>query len=309
MRRVLLALCALVAPICTAHAACTINQFMVSGVTAQYEPFANGFSPASIAVTVRGTADCRNKSIALALVQTPQTPVSGSPFALTDGGDQIKVSVLGQGGQSIPVAGSSSAAFISPRLILALGAAGDLQDGRALQLDVQPGQAVPPGDYTGQLSLYLCVLNGGQCDGAAITQALLPITVHVKRSLLLAALSSQYIDVGELKPGATGGPVSFDAYANIKYELVLVSDNDFMLAPDGHGGFSDSVPYLPYISGESVNRSATINGHIHARGIDFSVPGGGGVRRHLFTVKILPFRDLPAGYYSDILTICIRAQT
>jgi hypothetical protein len=304
-----LALLAILAPLCTVHAACTITQFTASGVTAQYEPFSNRLTAAAIAITVRGNADCKNKSVALALVQTPQTPVTGSPFVLSDGGsNQIKVEITGQGGQAMPVSGSLGSAFMSPQFALTLGAAGGLQNGNALHLTVPAGQAVPPGDYTGQLSLYLCVLDAGQCNSATAIPAALTPTVHVRQSLLLAALSSRYIDVGELKPGATGGPVSFDAYANIKYALILISDHDFALAPWGQGRRYDSVPYLPYISGEPVDRSSTMHGYSHARKIDFAVPGGSGIRHHLFSVKILPFHDLPAGHYSDVLTICIRAQ-
>jgi hypothetical protein len=292
-----------------AHASCTITQFTATGATASYDPFANAFTPVPIAVTVRGSADCQNRQVAFALGPTVKTPGTGtSSFSLSNDGDALQAQILGSNRAPMRIT-DKSAAFISPLVAGEIGRSGDLQGGMSLQLTLQPGQAVPPGGYGAQLDLFLCVLDaGGSCAPGNVFVAFLPVSVHVRQSLLLAALSAPYIEVGELRPGVTAAPLHFDAYANVKYELVLVSDNDFVLAPGGHGKPADGVPYVPLVSGTPVTAASTIHGD-KGRRIDFPVPGNGGRRRHSFAVKILPFSDKPAGQYRDILTLCIRAQT
>lgn len=293
-----------------AHNDCTIGQFFATEVAPSYDPFANDFTPVPIAITIRGNADCQTKQIALAIGPTAITPGTGtSSFSLGNGGDALHAQILGPGRSPMRIA-SKGAAFITPLVAGQLGRSGDLQGNMPLQLMLQPGQAVPPGGYDAQLDLFLCVLNpSGACNVGDILTTRLPVSVHVRRSLLLAALSAPYIRVGELRPGATGAPVHFDAYANIKYELVLVSDHDFTLAPDGqHGKTDEGVPYVPLVSGTPVTAAASIRGS-EGRKIDFPVPGNSGRRRHSFAVKILPFSAKPAGQYSDVLTVCIRAQT
>jgi hypothetical protein len=294
-----------------AHDQCKITQFFAKGESPSYDPFANDFTPVPIAVTVRGNSDCWNKRIALAVGPTTTTPGTGtSSFSLGSGGDALQAQILGPGRGPMTIT-SQSAAFISPQIAGQLGRSGDLQGGVSLKLTVQPGQAVPPGDYHAELSLFLCVLDaGGSCDSGSIQKTSLPISVHVRRSLLLAASSAPYISVGELQPNVTSAPVYFDAYANVKYELLLVSDHDFTLesGDNRHGGADDGVPYVPMISGTAVTASSSVHGS-KGRKIDFPVPGNGGRQRHSFAVKILPFSDKPAGRYSDVLTLCIRAQT
>lgn len=312
-----LALFASISP-AQAHDTCKITQFYAKGVSPGYDPFANDFIPTPIPVTVRGNSGCSNKRIALAIGPTTTTPGTGtSSFSLGNGGDALQGQILGPGRGPMTIT-SQSAAFISPQIAGQLGRSGDLQGGMSLKLNVQPGQAVPPGDYHAELYLFLCVLNdGGSCDSDSIRQTALPISVHVRRSLLLAALSAPFIPVGELQPNVTSAPLYFDAYANVKYELVLVSDHDFMLEPGGWGrdrghgkghDQSDGVPYVPLVSGTAVTASSSIRGS-KGRKIDFPVPGNGGRQRHTFAVKILPFSNRPAGLYGDVLTLCIRAQT
>jgi hypothetical protein len=288
-----------------AMAACELSQFNVSAVVANYDPFAESFTPAStrLQVQTNSSNDCKGARVQLALTYSPTSPQSGSQVDLKFGGADLFGQVTGSSGQIHPVSDPATAFSRDPNSS-PLSRGGLLGSGGTFQFSVTPGQPVPPGRYYAELQLLARVT-----DAAGKTSnfsAQFPIVVVVAPSVRLAAGSGTFIiDIGELTPGATGGPVRFDAYANIDYDIRLHSDNGFALARNGRSASLDHVPYIPIVSGTAADAAGA--GGERIRTLFFSGPGGG-LRHHTLAVRILPFSGVRSGDYLDLLTMEIRAR-
>jgi hypothetical protein len=296
-----------VLPVFGAQAACHLDQFSVMGVSASYDPFEENFTPAPVTITLRAdrSGDCRDAQVQFALTYAPSSPQNGTQLTLKNGGSSLSARLEGPPGRAHPVSDPVTAFQNDPNSYR-LSHSGSLASSPDFQLVVIPGQSVPPGYYTADLLLLVRVTDSH--NDVSNSSAPLSLAVRVKPSVRLAAGSGNMtIDVGELRSGSRGGPVRFDAYANVNYELRLISDNDFALVRDGHGSSGDGVAYEPFVSGIAVEASGK-GGSDHTRSIEFTAPGGGGLRHHRFDVTIPSVAGVRAGYYSDLMTIEIRAE-
>ncbi|HEY4078764.1 MAG TPA: hypothetical protein VGM26_17690 [Rhizomicrobium sp.] len=306
MRLAMLAVLGLVAYALPAQAQCTLTQFTVPGLTTAYDPFLDQASPVPVGLTLQtnGVSDCSGARVELALTYAPSSPQTGSQIHLKFAGADLAASVTGPGGQNYSI-GDPANAFVDSRTSYPLGRAGLLSPGPIMQIGVPSGQTVPPGSYNAELQLVAKVIDAH----GEVSQSSAPfsIMVNVKPSVRVAAGSGGLlIDVGELRPGAQGGPVRFDAYSNVDYTLRLISDNDFALVRNGRGAPGEGVPYQPIVSGAPVDSSASVSNQ-RIRNVEFTAPGGG-LRHHTFAVRILPFSGLRAGDYLDLMTVEIRAR-
>lgn len=307
MRLMLLAVAATIACVSSAQAACNLAQFRASGVTATYDPFEGNFTPAPISVTLRTDSSraCEGARVQFAITYTAVSPQTGSRLTLENAGTTLAASLEGPAGHNHPIS-SPASAFANDPNSYALGRGGLLSGEPVLALAVKPGQSVPPGNYSAELQILARVTDSQ--NQISDFSAPLSVAVVVKPSVRLAAGSGgMIIDVGELRPGATGSPVTFDAYSNVDYDLRFISDNGFALVRGGHGGGDDGVPYQPVVSGINVDAGGA-DGNARTRRVRFDAPSGGGLRHHTFEVKILPFTGARAGEYLDALTIEIRAR-
>ena len=93
--------------------------------------------------------------------------------------------------------------------------------------------------------------------------------------------------------------VTFDAYANIAYELSLSSDNDFNLRQrDGHQG---GIAYKPVVDDNVVS--------VAQAQIDYAAPRGeDSRRRHKLNVVVPAIGNAAAGRYRDFLTVTIKPK-
>lgn len=308
MKKSLMFLLAILASVSSASAAntpCSLRSFTVTGVSATYDPLENNFIPVPISIRLQTNGDCRRDAIQLALAPTNSTPQTGSQLVLTAAGDHILGTIETSGGSVLQIKNPANA-FSNNPITSPLGSSGMQTSGPSLQLVLTPGQISIPGSYGALLNVLYRVVH----DGAVVTSGSAPlvISVAVKPSVRLAATSNLHLDVGEIKPGKTSDTVSFDAYSNVDYELILSSDNDFTLVRNGRGSPHDGTPYEPEIGNVAITSSATVPGHGQARRIQFSAPGHSGRSHQTFSIRILPFSGVPAGNYSDLMTMEIRAR-
>jgi hypothetical protein len=306
MKTACLAVLALLLTASDVDAACSLSNFSVSGVTATYDPFEGSFAPVPISLDARTIGDCAGGRVQFALAPTPTSPQTGTQLVLNGQTDTLVGGIESAGGQGRRITNPATA-FTGNQVSFPLGVSGVQSSGPLLRLILTPGQASPPGTYTALLNLLSRVTDkaGKQVENSVP----LAVTVVVIPSVRLAAGSGDlYIDIGEIKPGVVGGPINFDAYANLGYTIVLKSENDFHLARLGHGSEHGGAPYVPLISNVAVTQDSSMDGAAGTRKIVFERPASNGLRHHIFGVRILPFTDLSAGDYSDLLTLEIRAK-
>ena len=286
-----------------ARAACSIDQFLLRGVATSYDPFQNAAYPSIIALSARATGSCTSDLLQFAMTPSPTNPQTGPVVRLSSGAHALSASIEDASGTPRPVT-TEGAAFTSTEVSLPLGRTG-LQGPSPLKLVIQPGQAVPPGVYSAQLNVLWRVIDktGSTIQGG---RSLLLVSVRVIPSVWLAAGSDTLIDLGEIRPNEISTAVRFDAYSNVGYDLVLISDNRFQLRRGNRT--QPGIDYMPYISGLPVVLPSRSDMSEAGRVISFQAPGNG-ARMQSFNVKILPFRDMPAGNYGDLVTLEIRART
>ena len=289
-----------------AQARCAIGQFAASGAAMSYDPFDIRSTPAEITVRATADGDCRGARVQFSLVRTNASPQSGGQLVLAgSGGGELSADVRDAGGAPQPVAATEVSAFVSNPPYLPVGAAGVLSAAPTLRLTVAPGQPAPPGEYVAHLLLAARVTDQ---DGQT-TQTATPVDLqaYVTPSVRLAAGTNDLnIDLGELSAGEQGQPVRFDAYANLDYDLVVRSQNGFVLARAGDAGVV--APYQASVSAEALTQAAPGGDGAKARMVTFRAPAGDGRRNHTFNVRLGAFKDLPAGVYSDDVTLEIRAK-
>lgn len=166
-----------------------------------------------------------------------------------------------------------------------------------LYLRIDRGQVVSPGSYRASMRAF-AMLNQGN-NTPQIGQPF-DILVTVQAAVGLAAASGSEISLGELTDQDRAvSNVTFDAYANVAYELSLSSDNDFNLRQrDGHQG---GVAYKPVVDDNVVS--------VAQAEIDYAAPRGeDSRRRHTLNVVVPVIGNAPAGRYRDFLTVTIKPK-
>jgi hypothetical protein len=277
------------------EAACSLGQITVPGLSSLYDPFDATFQPLSRIATLHTAGDCNGASVQLSLAPTPYSPQVGQKVLLRGNGTTL-VATVTINNHATPVT-PRGGSFAANPLLLQAGSSGEI----SLNLDLDPGQIAPPGYYDAQLLLQASAVVNGKAQQLENT---LNIGVNVKPSVRLATGSGNLsIDLGELKAGTIGGPVSFNAYSNVDYVLSMHSDHGFLLTSQQHG--DRGIPYEAMLQ-DAVDVVTTKGAQplIKAR---FAVPATG-LRHHWLRVKVNPFSNLGAGQYSDVLTVEISAR-
>lgn len=166
-----------------------------------------------------------------------------------------------------------------------------------LYLLIERGQVVRPGLYRASMRAF-ATLNQGN-NTPQVGQPF-EVLVTVAPAVGLAAASGSELDLGELSDQDRAvSSVTFDAYANVAYELSLSSDNDFNLRRGGTmiGG----IAYRPVVDDNMVSTA-------RAR-VDFASPHGEeNRRRHRLNVVVPQIGDAAAGRYRDYLTVTINPK-
>lgn len=283
-------------------AACRITQLTVPGIAAVYDPFDENFTPPTVQMSVQTSGDCTGARIEFALGPTPSNPETGAKAKLVQGASSLFATVMA-GGQPRPIV-TAAAAFRSNPLSLPIGSAGQITGDPSLALTLDRGQVAPPGLYAATLAMFARLIDADGRQSTSDSQ--LNLSVSVKPSVRLAAGAGQLsIDLGELRPGAVGGPVGFDAYANADYTVQLRSDNGFVMRRGGTGT-APGVPYTPTLTNGTVTTVAN-EGATAIRQAFFDAPASG-MRHHALRVTVNAFAALAAGQYSDVMTLEIRAR-
>ncbi|MDQ2878622.1 MAG: hypothetical protein M3R41_06065 [Pseudomonadota bacterium] len=284
-------------------AQCKITGVTAPGVSATYDPFDVTFTPSPVSISIQTRGDnCAGAKVELALVTTTTSPNTGSQVRLVNGGSVILGTVLAAGQPRAIV--NSTAAFTTNPLLLTVGSAGSISGDASLALALQPGQVGSPGVYDANLGLVALLTDTKGNQSTADTTV--NVAVTVRASVRVAAGSGQLsINLGELKPGAVGGPITFDAYANVNYNLLFSSDNGFVMRRGGSGS-APGVPYTPTLSNGTIS-IVSAGGPTAKRQASFTSPNDGR-RHHSLSVTVDPFPNLGAGQYSDVMTLEIRAR-
>lgn len=252
-------------------------------VTAQYDPFDVALQDRNFLVNMR-SEDCPpSRNLFL--------EITANDAGTSDG--RI-INAAGPGGQIIKATISDRAGAGGGRDMTFNVKAGMT----TLYLLIDRGQVVPPGQYRASL-LAKARLNNG-ADGK---EEVFPfeLIINVSAAVGLAPAVGREIDLGELTAnGTAANPVSFDAYANVDYELELISDHGFKLKRGAQPG-QDGIAYVPVL--DARNLSTT-----DARG-DFARPiGTDSRRRHTLNARVPSIQGQPAGEYEDVLTVQISAK-
>lgn len=285
-----------------AHAACRLTQVTVPGVSVSYDPFDDTFTPSPVTLAFQTEGDCSGARIEIALAPTPVSPQTGGIARLKNGAGSLGATVV-IGGQPREIVAQGAGMSTNP-LSLPIGATGQVLGDATVALSLEQGQVAPPGHYSATLDLRVR-LSGSTSKQPTLSNDL-NLSVDVSPSVRLATGSGDLaIDLGELKSGSVGGPVNFDAYANVDYSLIMRSENAFMLRRAG-AMTAPGVPYTPMISNGAVGATTGPNAATVRQAL-FNAPGDG-TRHHALRVKIEPFPSLAAGHYSDVLTLEIRAR-
>lgn len=160
------------------------------------------------------------------------------------------------------------------------------------------GQVVVPGAY--QASLMAEPRAGNVDTRASGLVEPFEIIVNVEAAVGLSPAIGTELDLGELSDNdRPDRAVSFDAYANVDYELRLSSDNEFRLLGIVHD--SQAIAYIPLLDSRPMSMSVPAS--------DYSAPGGQhNRRRHQLTVTVPSIGDAPAGTYGDYITVAIRPR-
>lgn len=280
--------------------ACTLTGLNAPSFSATYDPFDDSFSPLQVTVNGFTHGDCNAAKVQLAITPSPnEVQGVGTQVKLRQGSSVLLGTIQANGPLNQIV--NAPATFSSSPPAFALGSGNNL--GGGFEINLALNQIVPPGNYRATLLLVARVTNKKE----PIIQKDVPLNlnVNVQPSVRLATGSGTLsIDIGELTKGATGGPVNFDAYANVNYNLVITSENDFYLLRRNGKGHDDGVPYQPTLRGKSSVEGR--NGDSDGKTIRFTMSGDG-IRHHALSVKVGEVANLPAGIYSDIMTVKISA--
>jgi hypothetical protein len=287
--RIILLAAAIFAPAAAyADNACQVlaPQFDQSPVIVQYDPFNAAAAQQQSNVDVRTNGSCPDRNIFLQFT-------SDDP-GVTDGHTII---AIGPGGTTIQ-------ATLTNRTSNNGGGNDDTFNVKAgiqtLYFVVDRGQVVPPGDYVAPMIAEERLDNGNNTPGENVVTPF-QLIIRVNPAVGLAPAIGTEVDLGELSNNDTAAaPVQFDAYANVDYELQIVSDHDFNLLRGGQTG-APSIGYSPLLDSAALPTSNPRR--------DFDRPlGEESRRRHTLNVDVPSIAGKPAGAYEDVLTVQISAK-
>lgn len=254
-----------------------------SSVSASYDPFDAVSISQTFQVDVR-TRDCaQNRNLFVTVDSPDPNSYDGRIVWLSDGSGQMLQARLSDrpNGQ----AGGQNDTF-------------NVKAGLTpLYLQIDRGQVVRPGVYRASMRA-LAMLNQG--NNTPQVGRPFNLVVTVQAAVGLAAASGSEISLGEItdQDRATSN-VTFDAYANVAYELSLSSDNDFNLRQrdGGQGG----IAYKPVVDDNVVS--------VAQSQIDYAAPRGeDSRRRHKLNVVVPAIGNAAAGRYRDFLTVTIKPK-
>ena len=254
-------------------------------VSATYDPFDAADTRQDFTVDVR-TLDCADsREFFLTLT------IDSSDVGVTDGENIL---LQGPGGETLTATISDQS-----------GVNGSGQNDRfnvkqgivTLYVQVSRGQVVPPGVYRARLQATTMLNNGNNTPHQT---DVFDVIVAVGPVVGLAPATGAELDLGELESGDSAVvPVTFDAYANVDYELRVVSDCDFKLRRDGDPSLQ-GASYLPVLDQAVLPTDEPDK--------DFARPSLDFHRRHELNVNVPDITGLPSGDYEDVLTVQISAK-
>lgn len=257
-----------------------------SPVIVQYDPFNAAATQQQSNVDVRTTDSCPNRNIFLQFT-------SDDP-GVTDG---HVITATGPGGITVQ-------ATLTSRTSNNGGGNDDTFNVKAgiqtLYFLVERGQVVPPGDYVAPMIAEERLDNGNNPPGENVVTPF-QLIIRVNPAVGLAPAIGTEVDLGELSNNDTAtNPVQFDAYANVDYELEILSDHDFNLLRGGQTGGA-AIGYSPLLDAAALPASDPRR--------DFDRPlGQDSRRRHTLNVQVPSIAGKPAGNYEDVLTVQISAK-
>ncbi|RIX27033.1 hypothetical protein [Sphingomonas edaphi] len=251
-------------------------------ITVNYDPFEVAPVNEAFNVEVR-TEDCPDpRNIFLEVSSDDPTAIDGRTVSARGPGGQIVRAIL-----SDRTTSNGRDKFFNVKL--------GIQEFYVL---IDRGQVVPPGVYRAPL-IAKTVLNQGNNTPEALTSFELVIVVGA--AVGLAPASSMEISLGTLENNDTAmAPASFDAYANIDYELEILSDNGFRLVRDGLPGQA-AVAFVPVLDAQLLPPFS-------ARATFARPLGADSRRRHQLNAKVPSIAGAPAGDYEDVVTVQISAK-
>jgi len=252
-------------------------------VTTRYDPFDAVPVSEEFRVEIRTEECSSNRNLFLSVDSPDPNSYDGRVIRLSDGSGAVLTARLSD--RSNSQAGRLSDTF-------------NIKEGLTpLYLQIDRGQVVAPGVYRASMRAY-AMLNQGN-NTPQLGQPF-DIVVTVEPSVGLAAASGSELSLGELGDQDRAlSNVTFDAYANVAYELSLSSDNEFNLRRgDGTAG---GIAYRPVVDDAVVSTG-------DAR-VDYAMPGGqDNRRRHRMNVVVPAVGDALAGRYRDYLTVTIKPK-
>lgn len=274
-----------------AMAECEVTSVTVTGGQLQAEYDALDVTDLRLNAPLRVVAnrDCRRSDVSVSILAdgAGNQPI-GSSILLEANGGVLRANVrAGRASQPRPSAAESNDGVGNVQV----DGAGSSLDSELI-LSVPAGQEVAPGDYRARVRLAGSDARGRSGDP-------LDIVVRVRPFVGLAAGSGTTLDLGQLATGAQAqNGVTFRAYANTPYRIVLASDNDWKLQRERTRGAG--ISYDPVLGGAALSggseRVARYN----------NVPGGSELLR--FNAKVGDMPSMPAGRYSDWVTVRIAAD-
>ena len=286
-RILLIAAAAMVAP-SMAHAAndCRVEQPDVQPdvVTGSYDPFFSTIPPRTFQVAV-ATSDCPANRNTFLIIDAPDPAnYDGRTISLIGGGGAVLLATLNDrdgdhGG------GSKDVFEVKAGLV-------------TLYVRLAPGQRVPPGIYRAAMRATSRLNQGNNTPELGEP---FQIVIRVEPAVGLAPANGVELDLAELSNGDRAAQdITFDAYANVDYELRFTSDNAFNLKLNG-SATAPGVGYIPLLDGDPVSLAAPR--------AEYDQPSSSDSRtRHRLNVSVPSISGAPAGKYQDYLTIEIQAR-
>ncbi len=282
-----------------AHAACDIESLTVRGarLNADYDPFSSNISELPITLAVRGGEECLGAQIEIAAEPQSIADTDGETLQIGIGRERLRARIVDVRNRSL-LARSSADPFGFVQPITRFLRDDQLIDVSQLALNVAPGQSLPPGEYATRVTFRARARTDDGAVGRSAS-AETDITLRVRPVVRVAPPGRSEINLGELSPGEVSAPTRFTAYANVSYNLLIRSQNGWLLQRTGAPG---GVAYQLILDRtRAQDRSGDAFSRTFPRPTDVR-------RRHDLQVEITDLEDQPAGEYSDWVTVEITPQ-
>jgi spore coat protein U-like protein len=226
----------------------------------------------------------------------------GSDGLLYSGSDTLQFTVYrgANGGQPLSATAATTEADV---LVGAVGAGGDKATFQ-VAYSIAPQQVVPPGDYTGEITVSL--YEGKFGAGTLRAQHQIPLTVHVpsitELSLSQGAFNPEKkvetVAFGTLHQGDIRG-LNLQARSNGGYRILLQSENGGAMR-DTDPADDSTVPYECYVDGRLVKLSKSASDAVSSSTV--TDPLG---RSHRLDFRIGALGHATAGDYRDVVTVTV----